>query len=262
MLHICFGESEYCSIRSAMELELIEKEDVVCFNDDLSVGDISNCREYECREEVISNICYNDIAHRDDNDIVNIDNNEIKKELDDFYKMLLKENDFIIWYAHNPRDYCNLYYVVSLIKGKNIKVVECIKKTLGDTTLYYKWVGEVGTKDMPMLLNEARELSEEEKNIYSKKWELLVLKNGLLRAEVSGEIRTVDENYYDNLILNRVPVKRRLIACTVGELVGMDKPCLRDWFVILRIKHLEEIGCVEIDYRCNRYMLNNIIKKY
>ena len=64
MLHICFGDSEYCSIRHAMELGVIEKEDVVCFDDDLSVGDISNCREYEGREEVIRNICYNDIAQR------------------------------------------------------------------------------------------------------------------------------------------------------------------------------------------------------
>ena len=55
-------------------------------------------------------------------------------------------------------------------------------------------------------------LSEEEKNEYSKKWEILILKNGLLRAEISGEIKTVDENYYDNLILNKVPVKSKTIA--------------------------------------------------
>lgn len=252
MLHICFGDSEYCGITHAMELALIEKEDVVLFDDDLSVGDISNCREYERRKEVRHNICHNDITY--------IDDNEIKKELNDFYEMLLKENDFIIWYAHNPRDYCNLYHVVSLIKGKNIKVVECIKKTVGDITFYYKWVGEVVPKDMPMLLNQARKLNEQEKNEYSNKWKLLTLENGLLRTEISGEIKTVDENYYDNLILKKVPIKSKTIVSVVGAIVGMDKPCLRDWFVVWRINHLADIGCVEIDYKCDKYMLNDIRK--
>jgi len=252
MLHICFGDSEYFGIKHAMELELIEKEDVVLFQDDLSVGYISNCREYESRKEVMHNIYHNDIDY--------LDNNAIKKKLDDFYEMLLKENDFIIWYAHNPRDYCNLYHVVSLIKEKNIKVVECTKKTVGDTTLYYKWVSEVVPKDMAMLLNEARKLNEQEKNEYSNRWNLLTLKNGLLRAEISGEIKTVDENYYDNLILKKVPIKSKTIVSVVGAVVGMDKPCLRDWFVVWRINHLAEIGCVEIDYKCDKYMLNYIRK--
>jgi hypothetical protein len=235
-----------------MELALIEKEDVVLFNDDLSVGDISNCREYEGRKEVRHNIYHNDIDY--------IVDNEIKKELHDFYEMLSRENEFIIWYAHNPRDYCNLYHLVSLIKGKNIKVVECIKKTVGDITFYYKWVGEVLPEDMPMLLNGARKLNEQEKNEYSNKWETLTLENGLLRAEISGEIKTVDENYYDKLILKKVPIKSKTIVSVVGEVVGKDKPCLREWFVVWRINHLADIGCVEIDYKCDKYMLNDIRK--
>ena len=199
----------------------------------------------------------NNIYH---NDIVDIDDNEIKRELDDFYEILSKENDFIIWYAHNPRDYCNLYHVVSLIKGKNIKVVECIKKTVGDITFHYNWVGEVVPKDMPMLLNEARKLNEQEKNEHSNKWKLLSLENGLLRVEISGEIKTVDENYYDNLILKKVPIKSKTIVSVVGAVVGIDKPCLRDWFVVWRIKHLADIECVEIDHKHDKYMLNDIRK--
>lgn len=253
MLHICFDESAYCTIRHAMKLGLIEKEKVILFDDDLSVGNISDCRNYQYRKNVIYNISFDYIDH--------IDDNEIKKGFDDFYKVLLQENDFIIWYAPNPRDYCNMYYIVNLVANKNIRVVECIKKELKNITLYYKWVGEVIPEDMPMLLNKARELNCQEKNEYSNKWKLLVSENGPLRGEVSGEIRTIDEDYYDNLVLERVPIKTHRIARIVGDFMGMDKPCLRDWFIVWRIKHLAEIGCVEIDYRCKeRFMFNDIRK--
>lgn len=253
MLHICFDESAYCTVRHAMKLGVIEKEKVALFDDDLSVGNILNCREYESRKDVLYNIFHDDITHMNDSDV--------KKKFDDFYKRLLKDNNFIIWYADNPKDYCNLYYVVSLLKDKNIKVVECIKKALREKTMYYNWVGQIAPKDLPMFLKEARELNEEEKNKYSEQWELLVLENGLLRAEVSGDIKTVTESYYDNLILKRVPIKNIRIARVVGDFIGHDKPCLRSWFVIWRIKHLEEVGYVEINYRCDDSFMFNDIRK-
>lgn len=252
MLHICLDDSAYCTISHAVKLGLTEKGSVVLFDDDLSVGNISNCREYEYRKSVIHKMFPDNIS--------NIDDNEIKKELDNFYEILSKENDFIIWYAHNPTDYCNLYYIINLIKNKNIKVIECIKKTVGNITFFYKWVGEIVPEDIPMISKRVRDLSDQEKNEYSRKWELLVLENGSLRAEVSGDIKTVNENYYDNLILKKVPIKSNSIAAIVGKFIGMDKPCLRSWFIVSRIKYLAELGCVKINYRCDRYMLNYIRK--
>lgn len=252
MLHICFDDSAYCTIRHAMKLGLIEKENVLLFYDDLSVGDISNCREYKSRKDVIHSMY--------DDEFTNVNDDEVKDEFDKFYKKLYIENDFVIWYAHNPKDYCNLYYVVSLIEDKNIEVIECLKKTVGDITLCYKWVGEINPKDIPMFLKSARSLSKKEKYKYKNEWQALILENGLLRAKVSEELKTVNEDYYDELLLERVPNKSKRIARIVGEFIGMDKPCLRDWFVVWRIKHLAEIGCVEIDYRCDRYMFNDIKK--
>ncbi|MBU5484343.1 DUF1835 domain-containing protein [Clostridium sp. MSJ-11] len=252
MLHICFDDSAYGGMRHAMKLKLIKEENVVSFNDDLSVGNISNCREYEYRKAVIHNI-YSDYG-------TDIDDGEIKKSFDNFYEILSKENDFIIWYAHNPRDYCNLYYIVSLLKDKNIKVVECIEKTFEDRTLFYKWVNEVCIEDLPILLKKGKILSEEKKFMYTKKWKELVSQNGLLRAEKYEGIETVEEDYYDDLILKRIPTKNIPMIRVVGELIGMDKPCLRDWFVVWRIKQLVTMGCVEIEKRCDRYMLNDIRK--
>jgi hypothetical protein len=237
-----------------MKLELIGKENIIAFGDDLSVGDISNCREYESRKTVIHNIFYN-------YEITDIDDINIKKEFDDFYEMISKENDFTIWYSHNPRDYCNLYSLVSLLQNKNIQVVECTKKTLGDKTFFYKWVGEVCPEDLPILFENVKILSEQEKMVYAKKWEQLVSENGLLRAKASKGIDTVHEYYYDDLILKIVPIKNIRVARVVGEFIGMDKPCLRDWFVVWRIKQLAAMGCVKIENRClDRYMFNNIRK--
>lgn len=116
----------------------------------------------------------------------------------------------IIWYAKNPKDHCNLYYVVSLLQSQNIQVVECAKKTLNDRTFIYKWVGEVCVEDLPMLLKESKKLSEQEKMIYTKRWKELVSENGLLRAETSEGIQTVNEDYYDALILKKYSEKIRV----------------------------------------------------
>ncbi|MCS4461726.1 hypothetical protein JTS90_10600 [Clostridium botulinum] len=41
----------------------------------------------------------------------------------------------------------------------------------------------------------------------------------------------------------------------------MNKPCLREWVVIRRIKQLATMRLLEIENRCNdRYMFNNIRK--
>jgi hypothetical protein len=237
-----------------MKLQLIEKENIVSFNDDLSVGNISNCREYESRKTVIHNIFYND-------KIIDKDDINIKKEFDDFYEMISKENEFAIWYSDNPRDYCNLYYLVSLLQNKDIKVVQCTKKILGNKTFFYKWVSEVYPEDLPILFKNVKRLSEQEKIVYTKKWEQLVYDNGLLRAKISEGIYTVHEYYYDDLILKIVPRKNIRIARIVGEFIGMEKPCLRDWFVVWRIKQLAAMGCLEIENRClDRYVFNNIRK--
>ena len=40
MLNICLDNSTCCSITNAMEIGIIKKENVVLFDDDLSVGNI------------------------------------------------------------------------------------------------------------------------------------------------------------------------------------------------------------------------------
>lgn len=252
MLHICFSDSEYCIIKHVMELGLIENKTVVLFNDDLSVGDISNCRDYEKRKKVLHNIFLNDIH--------NISDNELKIEYEKFYETLSKENDFIIWYAFNPRDYCNLYYIVNLFSEKNIKVVECIKKTIGNNSFHYKWVGEILPEDMPMFFNRARTLNKQEKNKYSSKWKKLSLENGLLRANICGEIKTVNENYYDNLVLKNISMKNKMIVSIIGKLMGINELSLREWFFIWRIKCLVDMNYVKVDYKFDKYMLNSIQK--
>ncbi|WP_338010753.1 DUF3658 domain-containing protein [Clostridium botulinum] len=82
-----------------------------------------------------------------------------------------------------------------------------------------------------------------------------------MQSETSEGIKTIEECYYDDLILEKVPIEDRRIVRVVGEFIGMNKPCLREWFVIWRIKQLATMGLVEIENRCNdRYMFNNIRK--
>lgn len=63
------------------------------------------------------------------------------------------------------------------------------------------------------------------------------------------------------MILEKVPIEDRRIVRVVGKFIEMNKPCLREWVVIRRIKQLATMGLLEIENRCNdRYMFNNITK--
>lgn len=252
MVHICFDISGYCSIKHAMKLGLIKEDKIIVFWDDLSVGNISNCREYKLRKKIMEDIYYSEIASADDNGV--------EKELDEFYKTLEDEENFIIWYVRNPKDCCNLYYVISLIENKNIDVVRCIKKHANKKTFYYERIGEVLPKDMPILLRKKINLSQEYKKKCIKIWERLISENGLLRIKDHKRIKTVEENYYDKLILDRITYNYSRIVCVVGDIIGKDAPYLKSWFILSRIESLINTGYLEINYRCDKYMLNDIKK--
>jgi hypothetical protein len=246
MVHICFDNSGYHSINHAMKLGILEQEDIICFYDDLSVGDISSCRKYSTRKDVIKKI-------------YDISDDKINTVLDDFYEKLSGENDFIIWYAHNSRDYCNLYYVVSLLEDKNIKIVECDKKQRHDSVIFYNWVEEVLPEDLLIFLKSATILTTEEKLEIKNKWTALILEKGFLRAKDSDKVKTVQEFFYDKFILEKITSYKIRMARVVGEVIGTG-PILKDWFIIWRLKELEALGYVEIEYDHERFMLNYIRK--
>jgi hypothetical protein len=225
-----------------MKLKLLKKENIIPFNDDLSVGDITNCREYVSRKNIIHNILYNyEIADRDEI--------KIARNLNSFYQLLFKEDEFTIWYSNNPRDYCNLYFLISLLKNKKINIIDCTN---------YNWVDKIPSNDFPSQYKMIKPLTSQDKIMYNNKWTKLVSDNGLLRTIITNDITTVNENYYDNLILNIVPKNNIRVARIVGEFIGSN-PFLRDWFVVWRIKQLASMGCVVIEDKClESYTFNNI----
>jgi len=252
LVHICFDISSYYSIKHAMKGGLIKEDKLIAFWDDLSIGDISNCMDYKSRKEIIDKIYYDEMGYDA--------HNEIEKEFDEFYRTLENEDNFTIWYVRNPKECCNLYYVVSLIENKNIDVVRCLKKHNKNKTFYYARLGEVLPEDMPKLLIEKVNLSEKYKKKCTKIWKSLVLENGLLRIKKHKRIKTVEESYYDKLILNRVTSNNTRMICVVAEVIGKDTPYLKSWFIASRIKFLVDIGNIKINHICDRYMLNDIKK--
>jgi hypothetical protein len=245
MLHISFDASSYCNIKHAMKLKLLKKDNILPFNDDLSVGDISNCREYVNRKNIIHNIIYN-------HQLTDRDEIEIERNFNSFYQLLLNEDEFTIWYSNNPRDYCNLYYLVTLLINKKINIVDCTN---------YNWVDNILYEDLPSLYKNIKTLTLQDKIMYNDKWSKLVSDNELLRTIITNDIVTVNENYYDNLILNIIPKNNIRVARIVGEFIG-NKPFLRDWFIVWRIKQLVSMGCIVIeDRRLESYTFNNIRRK-
>ena len=60
------------------------------------------------------------------------------------------------------------------------------------------------------------------------RWEVLRQENAPLRAVVNGRVRSVGEDFYDEMIRRHLPEGQTKIANIIGEVLGREKPGIGD----------------------------------
>ncbi|MCC0659021.1 DUF1835 domain-containing protein [Clostridioides sp. ZZV14-6154] len=250
MAHICFNDVCCYLLKEAMKLKLIPHNKIVSFEDDLSIGDISDVNNHELRENIF----------------------KIRKDFENNPKLLFKANlledrklvkhrDTIIWCANNPKDLCGLYYVVSKLQDKNIKIVLIDEKKTEDGLTKYSFTSEMAPEDFPFFLDKALEISFNEKLEIKNKWDILVKENAALRALVGEEIKSVEETYFDKYILKNISDKCQPLIGVVAECMFEDGMRVKDWFILWRIVELSKLKIIEIKGSKYDFYSDNEIRK-
>lgn len=132
---------------------------------------------------------------------------EEKQRFDDIIKAAKLDKEIRIWYANNSSDKCGLYHLIHALQGVDCKIfVVEMPSNIGfrDPSWEKAW-GEADPKDFSACLHLAREISCEERDAMSQKWQRLEEENAMLRVMIDGEITSVPEDYLDDIILSNAP---------------------------------------------------------
>ncbi|MFL8801717.1 MULTISPECIES: DUF3658 domain-containing protein [unclassified Clostridioides] len=235
MAYICFDDVCYYILKEAMKLELIPHNKIVVFEDDLSIGDISDVNNYELRKDI-----FKVRADFENNPKLLFKPNLLED------RSLVKHRDIIIWCANNSRDLCGVYYIVSKFQDKNIKIALIDEKKIEEGIMKYSFTSEMSPEDTYFFLNKASEIEFNEKLEIKNKWDVLVKENTIFRALIGKEIKSVEETYFDKYILKNISDKWKPLIEAVAESLFEDEMRVKDWFILWRIMNLVNLKIVEI----------------
>ena len=78
------------------------------------------------------------------------------------------------------------------------------------------------------------------------RWKELKEENAPLRAVVNGEVRSVEETFYDGLIRKHLPAGEKKVAALIGEILGRERPGIGDIWLADRIRAMIAAGELEL----------------
>ena len=76
----------------------------------------------------------------------------------------------------------------------------------------------------------------------ASRWRELQQENAPLRAVVNGQVRSVREDFYDEMIRRHIPEGQTKIANIIGDVLGREKPGIGDVWLAERIRWMLSTG--------------------
>lgn len=148
-----------------------------------------------------------------------------------------------IWSARNPAGQCAYYFLCYLLekysKSENVHVVEMPTyiSVDGELVSYHSW-GCIESKYIKNMLKYQRELSENEIKKMASIWEEKVHENSTLRVVLNGKLISVEESFYDDLILHYMGKGESSENAVIGEFLGETDFGLDFLLVLWRIEKM------------------------
>ncbi|MBQ8749079.1 MAG: DUF1835 domain-containing protein [Clostridia bacterium] len=159
---------------------------------------------------------------------------KIKQSIKSIVLYAQKGASFRIWNDNTPTSLCGFYYLINLLKDVDCKIYEM-----------------PFTYDCKPNLDDAEEVTAEQKQTHSCVWDLFVEENAPLRVFKNHILTSVPKTYYDDLILDIVDKKEMPVPKIVGEVLSKHK--ISDTYIFDRVYYLVEYGYLEITGMCEKY---------
>lgn len=151
-----------------------------------------------------------------------------------------------IWVDRTPASACGLLHAASLLKDTKAAVhVVALppwrERPDGVVETYLGW-GEVEPERFGHFLSREEPVPPVALGAMAHQWEALRRENAPLRAVVNGQVRSVREDFYDEMIRRHIPEGQTKIAHIIGEAIGRERPGIGDIWLAERIRWMLSAG--------------------
>ena len=151
-----------------------------------------------------------------------------------------------IWVDHTPSSACGLLHAASLLEktGAAVSVVflpPWRERPDGVVETYLGW-GEVEPELFGHFLSREEPVPPLILGVMASRWRELQQENASLRAVVNGHVRSVGEDFYDDLIRRHIPEGQTKIANIIGNVLGQERPGIGDVWLAERIRWMLSTG--------------------
>ena len=145
-----------------------------------------------------------------------------------------------------PASACGLLHAASLLKDTKAAVhVVALppwrERPDGVVETYLGW-GEVEPERFGHFLSREEPVPPLALGAMAHRWEVLQKENAPLRAVVNGQVRSVGEDFYDDLIRRHIPEGQTKIAPIIGNVLGQERPGIGDVWLAERIRWMLSTG--------------------
>lgn len=130
-----------------------------------------------------------------------------KEELRTVLKRIAAKEEVRIYYSFQPDEMCGLYWFLSLISDRHGKVT-LMNMSNNISSFHSSW-REVKPEEWVLYEDLQQQASDAYIDRCAMEWNRLKKENGDLRAVVNGQLISVSESFYDELILKELNLQKR-----------------------------------------------------
>ncbi|GAB6435811.1 DUF1835 domain-containing protein [Bacillus sp. BML-BC060] len=245
-VHIAFDDSTAGSLKHMLGQEERLEEMVVAFSEFFSIGPIYKLHMNEgqlARQKWLVN------------NLTTYENYFEEEYLSSFLETMEElytipiETPITIWKADNAHEHVGLCFVMAQLKDKkNIRVMNTSEASKEILKQEYdiRGTGELAPESLALLqkgLAEFPYLTEENRTQYEYEWDSLSKSTEFLRVWTDDEVRSVQEDYFDQFIIEcakSIGADREFLKTprVIGEALGHVEQLVGDTFLEYRLKEL------------------------
>lgn len=241
--HFVFGDSARGSLRYFFEtIKKVSGKRIINVSDNFSLGPLDN---YESKTGKMFRKKWFDSF---------FDEIKADEELRDYFEKAVdgiqneikdigKEDKILIWYGNNVNDIIGLMYLYFLLGNEKKRfyftnVSEILIEDKRGNVYRSRLLGEVHPDKYELFWKNIKLADGEFYRKYQKNWTDISRSKDTLRIMKDGEVCGVEEDYYDEYIINNCTLEFMMCARVIGQAMGRAQALLSDTFVYWRIMKL------------------------
>ncbi|PEI66082.1 DUF1835 domain-containing protein [Bacillus wiedmannii] len=245
-VHIAFDDSTAGCLKYMLSQEEQLEERVVAFSEFFSIGPINKLHMNEgqlARQKWLVN------------NLTAYDNYFEEEYLPRFLETMEElhtipiETPITIWKANNAHEHVGLCFVMAQLKGKkNIRVINTSEasKEILKKEYAIRGTGELAPESLALIQKSFVEfpyLTVEKRMQFEHEWDSLSKSTEFLRVWTDNEVRSVQEDYFDQFIIEcakSIGADREFLKAprVIGEALGHVEQLVCDMFLEYRLKEL------------------------